>query len=141
MLPKVDRRYHPEMAEVDEDDDSITRWVARHYRFDPERHERRHVVVGVYDNEREWQHRIDAVTADIARRRAAGEDVDRREHPTGTVLRPGDRGRAATAHLVRRAMEHGVHPADILRERELPSSMVVFGVDESGERFSFGGST
>ena len=128
------------MGDVDEDDDSIVRWVARHYRYDPERHERRLVVVGVYDNEREWQRRMDAVTADIARRRDAGEDVDRREHAAGTVLRPGDRERAATAHLVRRAVEHGVHPADILRERELPSSMVVFGINESGESFSFGGS-
>jgi hypothetical protein len=129
------------MAEVDAEDDSITRYVARHYRFDPERRERRHVVVGVYDNEREWRNRLDAITADIARRRSAGEDVDRREHSSGTLVRPGDREHAATAHLVRRAMEHGVHPADILRERELPSSMVVFDVEDSADRFSFGDSS
>ncbi len=128
------------MGAVDEMDDSITRYVVRHYRFDPDRRERRPVVVGVYDTEREWRAHLDRVTADIGRRRAAGERVDRREHATGGILRPGDRERAATAHLVRRAMEHGVHPATILRERELPSSMVVFGVDESGESFSFGGS-
>ena len=57
------------------------------------------------------------------------------------VLRPGDQERAAAAHLVRRAIEHGVHPADILGERELPSSMVVFGVDDSAERLSFGDSS
>lgn len=129
------------MGAVDEMDDSITRYVVRHYRFDRDRHERRAVVVGVYDTEREWRAHLDRVTADIARRRGSGERVDRREHSTGGILRPGDRERAATAHLVRRAVEHGVNPAGLLRGRELPSSMVVFGAEDSAASFSFGGST
>ena len=35
------------MSEVDPNDDSIWRWVLKHYRFDPERGERRRVVVAI----------------------------------------------------------------------------------------------
>lgn len=127
------------MAEVDPDDDAITRFVVRHYRFDPARHERRHVVVAAYDSDREMRRHIERLGAELAQRRAAGERVDRREHASGTCLRPGDRERAATAHLVRRAMEHGVFPEAVLRERELPASTVVVGARAGGEAFTFGG--
>jgi hypothetical protein len=33
------------MARVDAEDDTLRRYIVRHYRYDPERHERRHVVV------------------------------------------------------------------------------------------------
>jgi hypothetical protein len=42
------------VAEVDPDDDSIRRFIVRHYRYDPDRHERRHVVVAAFDSEREF---------------------------------------------------------------------------------------
>jgi hypothetical protein len=127
------------MAEVDPEDDAIDRYVVRHYRFDPERRERRHVLDAAYDNDREMRRHLERIASELARRRAAGERVDRREHATGSVIRPRDRERAATAHLVRRAMAHGVFPKAVLRERGLPSSMVVFGADANGEAFTFAG--
>jgi hypothetical protein len=42
------------VAAVDPDDDTICRYVVRHYRYDPDRHERRHVVVAAFDNESEY---------------------------------------------------------------------------------------
>ena len=39
---------------VDPNDDSVWRWVVQHYRFDPERNQRRRVVVAAYDNEAEF---------------------------------------------------------------------------------------
>lgn len=41
--------------EVDPGDDSICRWVLHRYRFDPERRQRRNVVVAAYDNEAEFE--------------------------------------------------------------------------------------
>jgi hypothetical protein len=121
------------MAHVDVDDDSIVRYVVCHYRLDPERHERRHVVVGVYDNEPEMRRHITAIGAVLAQRRADGERVDRREHGSGSPIAPGDRERAANAHVVRRALEHGV-PPDRLRARELLSSMVLLGPTRAESR-------
>jgi hypothetical protein len=37
------------MARVDPEDDTIWRFIACHYRYDPQRQERRHVVVAAFD--------------------------------------------------------------------------------------------
>ena len=56
---------------MDVTDDSIRRFVVRHYRYDPERRERRHVVVQAFDTEAEFDALIRAITDDIRHRRAA----------------------------------------------------------------------
>jgi hypothetical protein len=43
------------MARVDPDDDSRRRYIVKHYRYDPERRERRHVVVAAFDSRREYK--------------------------------------------------------------------------------------
>jgi len=42
------------MARVDPQDDTVDRWVVFHYKFDPERHERRNVIVAAFDRKREF---------------------------------------------------------------------------------------
>src|ERR1700678_3332648 len=112
------------MAEVDPEDDSIRRFIVRHYRYDPERHERRHVVVAAFDHERELWARMEEIAAEIRRRREAGEHVDRGEHASGSTHEPGYLRKAAHGHLVSRAISHGVFPLR-LQEGELPSNMAV----------------
>jgi hypothetical protein len=80
------------VAKVDVGDDSIRRFVVHHYRYDAERHERRHVLVAAFDNRREFKACMAAIRADIERREAAGEPVDRHEHSTGRTRRFVDRG-------------------------------------------------
>ena len=58
------------VARVDPGDDSIERFIVRHYRYDPQRRERRHVVVAVFGNEREFQACVEGVFR--RRSRAAG---------------------------------------------------------------------
>jgi hypothetical protein len=110
------------MASVDPGDDSIERFIVRHYRYDPQRRERRHVVVAVFDNEREFLACIDRVRAEIERRREAGELVDRREHASGVVHEPGYLRRAANGHLVTRAVRQGA-VGRWIEELELPSNV------------------
>ncbi len=119
--------YAGAVAEVDVGDDGIRRYVVRHYRYDPQRHERRHVLVAAFDDRRDYEACLRAVHADIERRRAAGEPVDRREHATGTVYEPGHLARAAAGHLARRMMEHGVDPAGRVAAQDLPRNMAFFG--------------
>lgn len=112
------------MAQVDPEDDSIKRFIVRHYRYDPQRRERRHVVVAAFDNEHEMWASMEEIGAEIRRRREAGEEVDRGEHASGVVHEPGYLRRAANGHLVSRAIGHGVFPRS-LQAVELPSNMSV----------------
>jgi hypothetical protein len=116
------------MARVDPGDDSIERFIVRHYRYDPQRRERRHVVVAAFDNEREFWACMEGVRAEIGRRREAGEPVDPGEHAAGVVHEPGYLRRAANGHLVSRAIRHGV-AGQWIEELELPSNMSVARVE------------
>jgi hypothetical protein len=114
------------VAAVDPEDDDIRRYVVRRYAHDPERRERRHLVVAAFDNEREFVRLINKLHRDLQRRRAAGEAVDRSEHYSGVMLEPGYRRRQQNAHLVRRAIQHGATISDELLERlDLPSNVAI----------------
>ena len=124
----------PSVGRVDVEDDSIRRFVVRHYTYDPDRHERRHVVVDVFDSEAEFLALLEEIAADIDRRKATGQPVGHNEHASGVVYGPGDRGRAATGHLVRRMLEHGVDPRGRVDLADLPSNITFFGADEDPPR-------
>jgi hypothetical protein len=110
------------VARVDPADDDALRYIVRHYRYDPARHERRHVDVAAFDNEREFDACAARIREEIERRRRDGEPVDPREHVSGVVQEPGYRRRAANGRLVGRAIAHGVAPR-MLDELELPSNV------------------
>ena len=116
--------YSRFVARVDPGDDSIERFIVRHYRYDPQRRERRHVVVAAFDKEGEFWACMESVQAEIRRRREAGEPVDPREHASGTVHERGYLRRAANGHLVTRAIRHGV-AGRWIEELELPSNMSI----------------
>jgi len=116
------RAYCWVVARVDPGDDSIERFIVRHYRYDPQRRERRHVVVAAFDNEREFRACMEGVQAEIRRRREAGEPADPGEHASGVVYEPGYLRRAANGHLVTRAVRHGA-VGRWIEELELPSNM------------------
>jgi nitroreductase len=118
------------MARVDVGDDSIRRFVVRHYRYDPDRRERRHVLVAAFDNRREFEQCLQAVSADIDRRRAAGEPVDAKEYVSGVVREAGGDMRAANGRLVVRAIGHGVTPGPWVRRLPLPPNIAVRSADD-----------
>lgn len=95
-----------------------------HHRYDPQRRERRPVLVAAFDNEPEQWACMNRVSAGIKARRQRGERVDPVEHASGSVHEPGYLRRAAHAHLLRRATEHGVWGSWI-DDLELPSSIAV----------------
>lgn len=109
------------MVQVDPEDDSIRRYVVRHYRFDPVRRERRHVVVAAFDNEREYRRCLDATAAEISGRKQTGA-ADTVEHASGVVLEPGYQRKQQTARLIQRAAAHGVAPQD-LADLDLPRNV------------------
>jgi hypothetical protein len=125
VFPYIKLTYSQFVVRVDPADDDIWRFIVRHYRYDPERRERRHVVVDALDNEPEFLAGIERVRQEIERRRNCGGPVDPREHATGVVHGPGYLRRAANGHLVLRALRHAVAPGRWLDELELPSNVSV----------------
>ena len=116
------------MAQVDPDDDGIERFVVHRYAYDPERRQRRHIVVVAFDNPLEFETAINAIAADLRRRRGAGEDVDPGEHIGGTVLEPGHHRKQQGGRMIRHAIEHGVSLDAATWDRlasDLPSGTVV----------------
>lgn len=112
------------MAEVDADDDTIRRFVVLHYRYDPDRNERRNVVVAAFDDETPFRWLIDEMAAELRARRAAGDLQDPHERISGATLEAGHRALQRNAHLARRSIEHGVVPPD-LDDLPLPSNTAV----------------
>jgi hypothetical protein len=119
------------MAQVDPGDDSIERFIVRHYRYDPQRRERRHVVVAAFDNEDEYRTRMDSVQEEIRARRERGEPVGPGEHASGTVHEPGYLRRAANGHLLSRAIRHGA-TGPWIAALELPSNTSVTRAEGPG---------
>ena len=66
------------MVKVDPTDDTIDRWIVQWYRFDPERHERRHTIVATFDNAAEMEAEVWRLTRQIRDRKRArmSEDVE-----------------------------------------------------------------
>ena len=123
--PSPARHSYPSLVpEVSADDDSIQRFVVRHYRYDPERHERRHVVVAAFDNPTEFEQRIEELAAELELRRASTEPPDPREGISGVVLEPWHRVLQQNAHLLKRAIAHGVVPPNVA-ELPLPSNVAL----------------
>ena len=116
------------MARVDPDDDSIRRWVVWHYRYDPDRRERRNVVVAAFDNPDEFHADIEKRAAHLRARKEHGDDVDPAEHIAGQMHEPGYRRMQRNAHLLRRSIEHGATPAGI-EELDLPPNVAVTRAD------------
>jgi len=112
------------VATVDPDDDTIYRWVVRHYRYDSFRRERRHVVVAAFDNPDEFHADIEERAARLRAREDRGDDVDPAEYISGMMRQPGYRRLQRNAHLLKRAIEHGVALTGV-EDLDLPSSVGV----------------
>lgn len=123
--PRRDLSHAAAVGAVDYNDDSKRRFVLRRYAYDPARRQRRHIIVAVVDNQREYKRVFGLLSDELRSRRAAGEQVDPREHISGHVMEPGHLARAANGHLLRRATEHGAW-TDRLQGLKLPGNMAVF---------------
>jgi hypothetical protein len=64
------------VVEVDPTDDAIDRWIVTWYRFDPERHERRHTIVVAFDNTAEMEAEMARLNHQLRDRKRAGSSDD-----------------------------------------------------------------
>jgi hypothetical protein len=111
------------VAAVDPDDDTIDRWVVLHYRYDPDRRERRDVAVAAFDNADEFDADIHARAEQLRARSERGDEFDRLERITGRAYPAGYRRQQRDAHLLKRSIEHGVAP--VIDDLDLPPNVSV----------------
>jgi len=109
------------MACVDAVEDSIRRFAVRHYRYDPERRERRHVVVAAFADRGAFERFLRRTQRDLEPRRDQNPGFDPKKYASGITYEPHHRMRAANGRLIRRAMAHGVPLGDWVDQLELSS--------------------
>ena len=119
------------MPEVDPHDDTTWRWVLHHYRYDPERRERRHLVVAAYDNQREHDAAFERLSRLVEAEVARGVR-DPAEHVTGRVWHPGFHAEQVRGRQVLEAIRRGADPTRILEGASLPASMAVLRKTPNG---------
>jgi hypothetical protein len=104
-----DRGIMCSMPLVDPADDSTVRFVLEHFRFDPDRNQRRDVVVAAYDNESEFQAAFGEAQAELVKRQEEGS-AESVERLSGRVLPAGYSAYQNQRRLAWRRATHGVHP-------------------------------
>jgi len=110
------------VARVNADDDSVRRWVVLHYRYDADRRERRNIAVAAFDNPDEFHADLETRSAQLRSDKECGEVLDAVERISGRMYGPGYLRLQRNAHLLKRAIEHGVAPA-VIDDMELPSNV------------------
>lgn len=97
------------MPQVDPTDDSTHRFVLEHFRFDPDRNQRRNVVIAAYDNEAEFLIGCGEAQAELSKHQEEGR-AESVEHLSGRVLPPGDAEQAQQRRAAWRRAMHGGLP-------------------------------
>jgi hypothetical protein len=112
------------VAEVDPDDDSVDRYIVRHYAYDPARHERRHQTIVAFDDQMEFEAYIHDANARLRALQAVDRDVDPLEYYSGVVKHTGEDHRQRLRRVAQAAIEHGTQPP----------AQVVFELRELGDQ-------
>lgn len=89
--------------QVDPADDSRERWVLQHFRYDPERRQRRNVTIAAYDDAAEFESAARLLADQVAREIAAGTRDDR-ETVIGVLWPPGYHAEARARRQAWRAI-------------------------------------
>jgi hypothetical protein len=90
---------------VDSSDDTIRRFVVRLYTYDPDRHERRHIEVGTFDDDAEAMHCFGETHLALLSNQASG-NADARDHVTMVVKEPGVDERNRMRRIQERLSRH-----------------------------------
>jgi len=112
------------MASVDPADDCVSRWVLQHYSYDPDRGQRRNVIVAAFDNRGEFGREMDRYAQLVRDASGTGQPPDG-EWVSGVEWPPGYHAEQAPARAVRRAVKHGADPRRLVDGGPLPPGMAV----------------
>ena len=85
--------------QVDADDDSITRYIVQHYRYDDVRHERRWLTVAAFDNELEFEAYLDEAVARLTAAKQSPGAIRTKPYAALNCAPDISSERAVNAHL------------------------------------------
>jgi hypothetical protein len=98
------------VAEVDPEDDSIGRYIVRHYAYDAARRERRHQTIVAFDDRMQSEAYIHDANARLRALQAVDRDVDPVEYYSGVLKPAGEDHRQHLRRVAQAAIEHGAQP-------------------------------
>jgi hypothetical protein len=109
------------VAEIDPEDDAVSRYIVRHYAYDQARHERRHQTIVAFDDRMQFEAHIDNANARLRALQAVDGDVDPLEYYSGVFKPASEDHRQRLRRITQAAIEHGAQPqAEVVSElREL----------------------
>jgi hypothetical protein len=105
------------VAEVDPEDDSVGRYIVRHYAYEPARHERRHQTTVAFDDRMEFEAYIQGANARLRALQAVDRNVDPLEYYSGVFKPAGEDHHQRLRRIAQAAIEHGARPpAEVVSE-------------------------
>ncbi len=75
---------------IDPNDDSKDRWIIWHYKYDPERRERRNIAIAAFDNRRAFMKFFKRASADLEVAKSEGR-AEGKERISGVMWKAGHR--------------------------------------------------
>jgi hypothetical protein len=109
------------VGQIDVNDDSVIRYVLKHYKFDPSRNEYRHVVIGVFSKKREFKKLLKIAKKELESKTG---DQYRREYISGEVIFPGDLEKKRHSRFIKRLIAHGVSPDKYTGNNSQPKLLI-----------------
>lgn len=105
------------MSEIDISDDSLTRYVVKHYKFDPSTKHFIHLELMAFDNKKEFEMKISELGKSLKHLQDSHE-VTSKEYIYGAIYKPGHFDQTNQMHLVKRMIRHGVNPNAYLAQNK-----------------------
>jgi hypothetical protein len=107
------------MSEIDISDDSLTRYVVKHYKFDPSTKHFIHLELMAFDNKKELEMKISELGKSLKHLQDSHE-VTSKEYIYGAIYKPGHFDQTNQMHLVKRMIRHGVNPNAYFSQNRTP---------------------
>jgi hypothetical protein len=129
------------VPEIDISDDSLTRFVVKHYKFDRSTKHFNHLELIALDNKKEFDKKISELGKSLQILQNANE-VSSKEHIYGVIYQPGHFAQTNQMHIVKKMIRHGVNPNAYFSQNRTPgfSQYKVLGSisHHSVNKFPFG---
>lgn len=107
------------MSEIDISDDSLTRFVVKHYKFDRSTKHFVHLELMAFDNKKEFEKKISELGKSLQILQNANK-VSSSEYVYGVIYQPGHFAQTNQMHTVKKMIRHGVNPNAYSSQNGIP---------------------
>jgi hypothetical protein len=107
------------MSEVDINNDSITRFVVRHYKYNQNSNHFYHLSVVAFNKKREMLNTIKKLNDQLAGLKDVESNL-KNEYFYGVIYVPGHFAKTSQMHMINKMIRHGVDPNNHSSQEQIP---------------------